>query len=245
LASRPSFDDRKLSFGAAAQDYARFRPGFPAEAARWVLDGAAHPVVDVADVGAGTGALTRTLVTLAPHVMAFEPDAGMLAELEHALPQVPRQLATAESLPLADASVDAVTVGQAWHWFDRPAAAAEFTRVLRPGGVIGLLWNFRDVRVPWVAALNELIGRDDRADPLEEVASVLPAVEGARFEHSVPQTPDEVVGLMSTISFVRLRPDAADVYTAVRELLATDPATAGRDVIDVPYVTTTYRIARP
>ena len=103
-ASRPSFDDRRLSFGAAAEDYARYRPGFPRDAVRWIFDGATRPVEDVADVGAGTGKLTRSLVTAAPHVTAFEPDAGMLAELQQALPQVPRQHAAAESLPLPDGS---------------------------------------------------------------------------------------------------------------------------------------------
>ena len=79
--TRPSFDERRLSFGAAAADYARYRPHFPVEAVRWMLAGATRPVEDVADVGAGTGKLTGRLVELAPRVTAFEPDDGMLAEL--------------------------------------------------------------------------------------------------------------------------------------------------------------------
>src|SRR5690349_1762190 len=99
-----------------------------------MLAGATRPVEDVADVGAGTGKLTERLVELAPRVTAFEPDDGMLAELGRQVPQGGRQQARAESLPVPDDSFDALTVGQAWHWFDHPATAAEFRRVVRPGG---------------------------------------------------------------------------------------------------------------
>lgn len=243
----PSFDDRKLSFGAAAATYARFRPGYPAEAVRWILEAARTDVRTVADVGAGTGALTRLLAGLGLDVTAYEPDPGMLEALGASLPEVARQVAHAEQLPLADSAVDAVLVGQAWHWFDKPAAAAEFVRVVRPGGVIGMVWNVRDDRVPWMGELSDLIDGEDsmrssRADALAQIAEVHPTVERRDFPHEVPMTPDEVVGLVSTFSYVRLREDSDDVYAAVRALLATHPSTAGRDVVAVPYVTAAYRV---
>jgi SAM-dependent methyltransferase len=240
--ARPSFDERRLSFGAAAADYARYRPQFPVEAVRWMLDGATRAVVDVADVGAGTGKLTRTLVELAPRVTAFEPDAGMLAELGRQVPRAQRQQARAESLPVADDSFDALTVAQAWHWFDHPVAAAQFRRVVRTGGVIGLVWNIRDTRVPWVAELAQLIESDERPNSIGEIAQTFAGVEREDFEHSVPMSTEALMGLLSTVSYLRLRPDAAQVFAAVRQLLATDPETAGHDVIAVPYVTTTFRI---
>ncbi len=248
--SEPTFDDRKMSFGAAAASYAAFRPGFPPEAARWILAAGTRPVVDVADVGAGTGAFTRVLAGLGLRVEAYEPDPGMLDELARGLQDVPRHLARAEHLPLGDESVDAVTAAQAWHWFDKPAAAVEFRRVVRPGGVIGLLWNIRDDRVAWMGAMSDIVDGEDsmrasRVDALAEIRAVHPEVERADFAHTVAMTPEDIVRLSSTFSYVRLRPDAADVYAALRELLATHPETRGRDLIDVPYVCATYRIARP
>jgi SAM-dependent methyltransferase len=245
----PTFDERRLSFGSDAATYAAFRPGFPPAAARWVLEAATRPVVDVADVGAGTGAFTRVLVRLGLRVSAYEPDPGMLVELARALPDVPRHLATAEHLPIADAGVDAVTVAQAWHWFDQPAAATEFLRVVRPGGVIGLVWNVRDDSVGWMASMSDIVGGEDsmrasRVDAGAEIRGLHPQAERADFTHSVSMTPEEVVRLSSTFSYVRLRPDAADVYAQLQALLATHPETAGRDRIDVPYVCAAYRITR-
>ena len=103
----------------------------------------------------------------------------MLDELGRQLPGIPRHQAQAERLPLADGSVDAVTAAQAWHWFDQPAAAAEFLRVVRPGGVIGLLWNVRDDRVGWMAAMSELVDGEDsmrakRSDALPGIREVAP-----------------------------------------------------------------------
>ena len=63
----------------------------------------------------------------------------------------------AESILLPDASVDAVTVGQAFHWFRGHEALSEIHRVLRPGGRLGLIWNFRDETVPWVAELTRIM----------------------------------------------------------------------------------------
>jgi SAM-dependent methyltransferase len=247
--TRPAFEDRRLSFGAKASTYADHRPGYPPDAVAWVLAAASGPVRDVADVAAGTGALTRVVAEQGRRVTAYDADAQMLAELERRLPGVPTHVAPAESLPLEDASVDALLVAQAWHWFDKPAAAAEFLRVVRPGGVIGLLWNVRDTDVPWMDALTDLVEGEDtmrasRAEARAEIASVHPDVESAEFAHTVAMTPDEIVGLLSTFSYVRLRPDADDVYAAVRRLLATHPGTAGLDVVDVPYVTATYRVRR-
>jgi SAM-dependent methyltransferase len=245
--TEPSFDDRRLSFGSGAADYAELRPTYPRGAVQWVLDGASRPVDEVADVGAGTGALTAVLVDLVDTVIAYEPDPGMLAELAHRLPGVEYHEAYAESLPISDDSFDAVLCGQAWHWFDKAAAADEFQRVVRTGGVIGLLWNIRDDHVDWMHALSDLVGGEDsmrasRENAQEEIEEVLSGVERREFAHTHLLTPDEIVGLVSTFSYVRLSPRATEVYAGVRELLATHPDTAGLDRIPVPYVTAAYRV---
>ncbi|HEX2902405.1 MAG TPA: class I SAM-dependent methyltransferase [Jatrophihabitans sp.] len=136
------------SFGQQADRYERYRPGYPAEAVDFAL-AAGHPG-HILDLAAGTGKLTRALLHRAELVTAVEPDPEMRAVLADRLPGVQALAGSAERIPLPDASVDAVLVGQAFHWFDRPAADRELARVLTPGGLVGLLWNFPDRGVPWV-----------------------------------------------------------------------------------------------
>ena len=243
----PEFEDRRLSFGAAATAYADHRPGYPRAAVDWVLSAAEGDVVAVADVGAGTGALTRQLVDAGFSVSAFDEDEGMLAELARRVPGVSVVRSPAESLPLSTSEVDALFAAQAWHWFAQPATAREFLRVVRPGGVIGLLWNNRDSRVPWLGELAGLVDGTDSASggvdqTTADIRSVHPVVEHADFSHAVLMRPDEVVGLVSTLSNVSRRPDADRVHAAVRDLLATHPDTAGRTKVEMRYVTVSYRI---
>jgi SAM-dependent methyltransferase len=149
---------RARSFGAAADAYERARPEYPEAAVDWLLPAGARTVLDLA---AGTGKLTRALVARGLEVVAVEPLAEMRATLAAALPEVRALEGTAEAIPLPDASVDAITVAQAWHWVDPERAVAEAARVLRPGGTLGLIWNRRDERVDWVARLGEAMGSGD------------------------------------------------------------------------------------
>ena len=247
--SEPSFEVRRLSFGAAASEYDAFRPGYARGAVSWVFAGARGQVRRVLDVGAGTGALTRALVDLGLGVTAVDPDPAMLGVLAANLPDVECVAGAAESLPVASGSVDAVTVGQAFHWFDAPAARDEFARVLRPGGVVGILWNHRDDRVAWMADLRPLVGGvdwqldGDSSGP--DLEALFPGVESEEFPHALSVSPDQLVGLVGTFSFVRLRDDAPAILDSVREFLASHPDTRGRAILEVPYVTAAHRFTRP
>ena len=132
-------DDYRLSFGAVADVYERSRPGYAPDALVW-LSGRL-PFGRVLDLGAGTGKLTRQLVPLAGRVIGVEPDEEMRAMLGRVLPEVEALDGSAESIPLPDESVDAITAGQAAHWFKMDEALCEMHRVLRPGGGVALLWN--------------------------------------------------------------------------------------------------------
>lgn len=147
---------RAQSFGVRAAAYAEHRPDYPADGIRWALAGATHEVRQVLDLAAGTGKLTEGLLSLGLEVTAVEPDDHMLAELARRFPQVRALPGSAERIPLPDSSVDAVLVGQAFHWFDPETAPVEIARVLRPGGVVGALWNVEDNAVDWVAAMGPL-----------------------------------------------------------------------------------------
>ena len=107
-------------------------------------------------MGAGTGKLTAALLARGLQVVAVEPDGAMLAELVRHCPGALVALASAEALPLPTASVDAVLVGQAWHWFSYERALAEVRRVIRPGGWLGLTWNASDPQAHWEQQLEEL-----------------------------------------------------------------------------------------
>jgi SAM-dependent methyltransferase len=142
-------------------------------------------------------------------VGAVDPSPEMLAELASRLPAVAAAVGTAEAIPVADASVDVVVAGQAAHWFDTAPAAREIRRVLRPGGTLGLIWNTRDDRVPWVAALEALLvdeARGHEADQgvVDALARGLDA-DVVTAEAGIVQrlAPEQVVGGIATRSFRR------------------------------------------
>jgi ubiquinone/menaquinone biosynthesis C-methylase UbiE len=142
------------SFGAEASRYDQARPSYPAAAVEEVLGGPDTARGQrILDLGAGTGKLTRSLLGRGAEVTAVEPDPQMLAVLSTELPGVRALAGWAQQIPLPDRSVDAILVGQAFHWFPRPEADREMARVLRPGGVVGLIWNFPDRSVEWVSKL--------------------------------------------------------------------------------------------
>jgi SAM-dependent methyltransferase len=223
---------RASSFGAAAHAYAEHRPDYAADAIRWCLAGAGRPVVDVLDLAAGTGALTAGLVAAGLSVTAVEPDPEMLAALRRGLPDVPAAAGTAEAVPLRDDSVDAVLVGTAFHWFDTDRALPEIARVLRPGGVLALLYNLIDDSVPWVAELDELsrtsasTPRGDEGDP--PAYEGFGAVELASFPHPHRRTAETLTATIGTHSHTLVVPDdeRAEVLGRVRTFLDSRPETS-------------------
>jgi ubiquinone/menaquinone biosynthesis C-methylase UbiE len=155
---------RAASFDSAAERYESARPGYPAQAVAWMVPESAASVLDL---GAGTGKLTESLVAPGRIVYAVDPSAEMLRVLARKLPEVDARLGSGERIPLPDASVDVVTIAQAWHWMDSDKAAAEIARVLRPGGLLSMVWNNDDDRVAWV---RELGGAADAAPQVGPVA---------------------------------------------------------------------------
>jgi SAM-dependent methyltransferase len=148
---------RATSFADVAVAYERSRPGYPDDAVRWLVG---EEPLDVVDLGAGTGKLTRSLVACGHRVTAVEPLPEMIAQLRVAVPRAIAVEGEAEAIPLADGSADVVVVAQAFHWFDQQVAVRECARVLRPGGRLALVWNVRDESEAWVADLSDaMVGR--------------------------------------------------------------------------------------
>jgi SAM-dependent methyltransferase len=236
-------------FGAAADAYERGRPTFPTEAVAALVRGTGiGPGSVVVDLAAGTGKLTAALVPVAAEVIAVEPVDAMRARLEATVPGARPVAATAESMPFEDGSIDVVTVAQAFHWFDAPLALDEIARVLRRGGSLGLIWNVRDERVPWVAELTRIMEPHRGDTPTHRTGAWRRAVEDdPRFtpllEHTFSSaqhlSPDGVIDRVVSVSFIAALPDGerSAVEQQVRALLASDDDTRGRADIVLPYRT--------
>ena len=242
-----SVDPRAAAaFGAMAEEYDRGRPGWPAEAIADLVERfAARTVLDLA---AGTGKLTEVLADVAPEVVAVEPVEGMRRVLAR-LPGVRVLDGTAEAIPLPDASVDAVFVAEAFHWFDLARAPAEIARVLRPGGGLAVLWNLPgEDGVPWFDEIVALVmehrleesGRTGHdAVPWREALEAEPRLgplqdEEVVHEHHTDR--DRIVDQIASFSSIgALPPDRrATALAAVGDVL---------DRHGVDDVTVTYRAA--
>ena len=221
-------------FSRSAEAYERGRPEYPEAAIAYLVE-LVRPGATVLDLAAGTGKLTRPLVAAGLRVVAVEPVAEMRSALPGALE------GTAEAIPLGDGSVDAVTVGQAFHWFDGDAALAEIARVLRPGGLLALVWNRRVDEDPVNGAIEELIAPYRADTPAHrggawrtafERTSAFTPLEEATFEHLVVQDADGLEARVGSISFI------ASLDSAEREgVLERARAIAGDGEITVPYRT--------
>jgi SAM-dependent methyltransferase len=232
------------AFADVAGAYERGRPRYPDEAVRWL---AGDEPRDVVDLGAGTGKLTRALVSLGHRVTAIEPLPEMLELLPATAPGAGAILGNAEVIPLPDEFADVVTSAQAFHWFDHAVALPEIARVLRPGGRLAVVWNVRDERVPWVARLSELIGSEgtsamDVDDPIDK-SGLFGPVEKA--EHQIEQA----LGRETLLDLVLSRSYCAKLPPAEREPILAAVGrlydeVAGDDGVSLPYVTQCFRAER-
>lgn len=243
-------------FADGANIYAASRPAYPAEALDWLRDRLEiGPDSSVVEVGAGTGLFTRLLLEAGAKVLATDPVAEMLVHLASTLPDVATAIATAEALPLAAGSVDAVICATAFHWFATPQVLAEFRRVLRPGGTVGLIWNVRDNDVPWVRRLSEITDRYQDDAPRQKSQAwreVFPAPgfsplheTAMRYDHV--GTPEEVIiGRTLSTSFIAALPDdrRTSLIDEVRAMIAATPELADKHEVRFPYVTRAYDCRR-
>lgn len=238
-------------FDRVVDAYERARPDYPSEAIALIVERAGivegTPVLDLA---AGTGKLARPLAAAGARIVAVDPSAPMLERLRATLPEAETHVAAAERLPLADSSVAAVGVGQAFHWFDAERALSEIHRVLRSGGLLALIWNTRDQTDPLQQELTKIFAPFEGDTPrhrgtgsADELARS--SLFGELEAHDFPlrQELDEggLVARVLSVSFVAEAGEAARarVGARVRELARGLP----RPIV-LPYVTQLFLARR-
>jgi SAM-dependent methyltransferase len=218
----------RLSFGRVADTYHAVRPPYfqpLLDRAQAVLE--LEPSAHVLDLAAGTGRLTHELARRFAHVIAVEPDDEMRALIAdgEVLP------GAAEAIPLGDDSVDAVFVGEAFHWFDARAAIAEIARVLRPRGGLAILWtHWWETEPPLPERALDLLREpyerfaDQRNPPWDDAfgGSPFEPLRTERFQEEMTVDVDTLLALYSTTSSLAALPDdeRAALFAAVRAELA-------------------------
>lgn len=243
----PKLDsERRQQLGSSFQDggehYHRVRPGYPADAADWLVPGDARTAVDI---GAGTGKFTALLLERGLATTAVDPSEDMLAQLRKDFPEATALVGTAEATGLADSAFDVATVAQAWHWCDPLQASTELARILRPGGVLGLIWNQLDTAVPWVHRLSRIMHAGDvhKAGFRPVVGPEFTGLESHLSHWEDPLLPEDIMELTKSRSYYLRANEAtrAKVMGNLEWYLYEHLGHAPGEVIRLPYVTRSWR----
>jgi len=239
-------------FQAAADAYERGRPDYPSEATDFLAATCGIGMgSEVIELGAGTGKFTRLLVPSKATLLAIEPVEAMRRKCMALLPDVRILEGSAEEIPVADASADVVLAAQAFHWFNADKALAECHRVLRPGGMLGLIWNVRDESIGWVAELTRIIDVYEQGAPRYKSFEWKRAFAGSglfgplghrSFRHSHQGTLEAFMDRIASISFIAALPEIqrGTVLKEVRALVENHELTRGRPTIETVYSTDVY-----
>lgn len=240
-------------FSNRVDSYAKYRPSYPqAVIACLQAEMGLTPQMTVADVGAGTGILTRLLLENGNTVYAVEPNAGMrlAAAVQGDNPSFHSIAGRSDATTLPAASVDLVTAAQAFHWFEPQATRAEFQRILRPPGWVALIWNDRRGDTPFMQAYERLLnsyGTDYRQVDHKYVADGAAldrffapnAVRLFSFPNFQALDADGVVGRLASTSYIP-GPGEAGYHVLLAQALAIFEEYAENGQVRIEYTTQVY-----
>lgn len=239
-------------FDRAGDQYERGRPEYPIDAieflvAKFNLNAASN----VVDLGAGTGKFTKLLLPTKAKIIAVEPVGGMRKKFSDLLPDVEMLDGSAEEMPLADQSVDAVIVAQAFHWFNGPVALKEIHRVLKPNGKLGLIWNARDESLDWVSELTKIVDPHEGDAPRYKTMNwkncfasnqLFSPLELKQFSYVQTGNVETIVDRIDSISFISALPleKRNQVLEQVRSLVTNHFETKDKTIVNLPYRTDVF-----
>lgn len=202
-------------FGQATDAFDRFRPDYPPalfeRILREVPPDRRHRALDL---GAGTGKVTRELVSHFPEVIAVEPDPLMAAKIREQFPGVILRIATAEESTQPPASVDLITIATAFHWMDGPRVLANAAAWLRPQGILAVfdlpfpsmpdpvrLIVKKELKERWAAFRDPRLNKSGRWQTVVHAAPGLHVLEETKFENIVPMSARDLIGFCRSTSY--------------------------------------------
>jgi ubiquinone/menaquinone biosynthesis C-methylase UbiE len=239
-------------FAKAASMYEGNRPSYPNEAIEHIKSLSINPTI-IVDLGAGTGILTRLLSTIgAQQIIAVEPVSSMREKLQ-LIPSITQILdGTGEHIPLEDNTVDIITCGQSFHWFATDQAVAEMHRILKPNGILALVWNVRDdEQLEWGKQIQTIAVRHSAEAPLYKTMhwkkafdkqTLFSPLEHQEFHYVQRATRDKIVNITLATSYIVVLPDdrKVQIEKEIRQILDDSEELRDQQEFDTPYVTHVY-----
>lgn len=244
--------DGKEIYTKKVENYIKFRPTYPDSVVEYLLYVVGLKKAIVADIGAGSGILTKQIMSKVSRIYAIEPNSSMRKACEKncALDKCIIVDGCAEDTNLQDKSVDFITVAQAFHWFDKELAKTEFKRILKTGGKVILIWNAKDTQSKFIKENDDLCRRlcsqfaenlreDTSRDKLNNDFFKGNSCEYRFFKNNKSMSLQDYIGVSLSSSYAPNEEDR-NYYEFIDKLKEIFNKYSKNEIVDYPYITDCY-----